>query len=147
MSRSQHELTLQQDLQQSIDILNNQMAQFLQALQLLLAQASAAHPAAVIAAQHVSFALSSGTTKPDQLIGFSAWTGHTLYDAGKPNWWVMNLRNLTSRLLKWWDLRRCLNQGVKLWAWPTQPKESQLIKWIEETMTQSPSMTKYPMIK
>jgi len=72
MSRSQHELTLQQDLQQSIDILNNQMAQFLQALQLLLAQASAAHPAAVIAAQHVSFALSSGTTKPDQLIGFSA---------------------------------------------------------------------------
>ena len=74
----------QQDLQQSIAILNNQMTQFLQALKLLLAQAGAAPPAAVIA-QHVSFALSYGTTKLDQLMGFSAGTGQALYDAGKPN--------------------------------------------------------------
>ena len=73
----------QQDLQQSIANLNNQMTQLLQAIQPLLAGAVVAPPVAATAAQPVTFALSPGTTNPDQLIDFSTRTGQALYDTGR----------------------------------------------------------------
>ncbi len=65
----------QQDLQQSIAYLNNQMTQLLQAIQSLLAGAGAALPVAAFAPQPVTFALSPGTTNPDQLIDYSICMG------------------------------------------------------------------------
>ncbi len=73
----------QQDLLQSIANLNNQMTQLLQAIQPLLAGAVVAPPVAATAAQPVTFALSPGTTNPDQLIDFSTRTGQALYDTGR----------------------------------------------------------------
>jgi hypothetical protein len=75
-----------QDLQQSITNLNNQMTQLLQAIQTLAAAAPAGAipPAqAAPAAPAVTFALSPGTTNPDQLIDYSTRTGQALYDTGK----------------------------------------------------------------
>ena len=74
---------LQQDLQQSMANLNTQMTQLLQAIQPLLAGADAASSFAAAAPQPVAFALSPGTTNPDQLIDFSTRTGQTLYDTGR----------------------------------------------------------------
>jgi hypothetical protein len=75
-----------QDLQQSITNLNNQMTQLLRAIQTLAAAAPAgAIPPAQAATTTtaVTFALSPGTTNPDQLIDYSTRTGQALYDTGK----------------------------------------------------------------
>ena len=73
----------QQDLQQSIANLNNQMTQLLQAIQPLLVGAVVAPPVSTTTAQSVTFALSPGTTNPDQLIDFSNRAGQALYDTGR----------------------------------------------------------------
>jgi hypothetical protein len=75
------------NLQESITNLNEQMTALLAAIQPLLAGAAAAPGAAPAAAATapaaVSFALSPGTTNPDQLIDYSTRTGQSLYDTGK----------------------------------------------------------------
>ena len=82
-TRSQRNLMSQQDLQQSIANLNNQMTQLLQAIQPFLAGTAVSPPVAASAPQPVTFALSPGTTNPDQLIDFSTRTGQALYDTGR----------------------------------------------------------------
>ena len=76
------------DLQESITNLNEQMTALLAAIQQLLAGAAAPPgaapvPPAAAAPPAVAFALSPGTTNPDQLIDYSTHTGQTLYDTGK----------------------------------------------------------------
>jgi hypothetical protein len=64
------------------------MMALLAAIQPLLAGAAAA-PAVIVPGAAtapvptVTFALSPGTTNPDQLIGYSSQTGQTLHDTGK----------------------------------------------------------------
>ena len=77
-----------EDLQNSITNLNDQMTALLAAIQPLLAGAAvppaAPTPGAVPApAPTVIFALTPGTTNPEQLIDYSTRTGQTLYDNGK----------------------------------------------------------------
>ena len=75
------------ELRDSITNLNEQMTALLAAIQPLLAGAAppgaAPVPAAAAAPLAVTFALSPGTTNPDQLIDYSTRTGQTLYDTGK----------------------------------------------------------------
>ncbi len=76
------------DLRESITNLNEQMTALLAAIQPLLAGAAAPPgaapvPPAAAAPPAVAFALSPGTTNPDQLIDYSTRTGQTLYDTGK----------------------------------------------------------------
>ena len=75
------------DLRESITNLNEQMTALLAAIQPLLAGAApppgAAPVAAAAAPAAVPFALSPGTTNPDQLIDYSTRTGQGLYDTGK----------------------------------------------------------------
>jgi len=78
------------DLRESITNLNKQMTALLAAIQPLLAGAAAPPsavpvPAAAAVPPAVAFALSLGTTNPDQLIDYSTRTGQSLYDTGKPN--------------------------------------------------------------
>ena len=77
-----------EDLQNSITNLNEQMTALLAAIQPLLAGAAAPPAAAAPGAAPapvptVTFALTPGTTNPEQLIDYSTRTGQTLYDTGK----------------------------------------------------------------
>ena len=77
------------DLRESITNLNEQMTALLAAIQPLLASVAAPPSAAPVPAAAatltpaVAFALSPGTTNPDQLIDYSTRTGQSLYDTGK----------------------------------------------------------------
>ncbi len=76
------------DLRESITNLNEQMTALLAAIQPLLAGAAeplGALPVQIPAAAPpaITFALSPGTTNPDQLIDYSTRTGQSLYDTGK----------------------------------------------------------------
>ena len=74
------------DLRDSITNLNTQMMALLAVIQPLLAanapDAALVQPAPA-ALNAVTFALSPGTTNPDQLIDYSNRTGQSLYDTGK----------------------------------------------------------------
>jgi hypothetical protein len=83
------------DLRDRITNLNTQMTALLAVIQPLLAanapDAAQGQPAPA-ALNAVTFALSPGTTNPDQLIDYSNRTGQSLYDTGK---WTTKERNLT----------------------------------------------------
>ncbi len=111
-------------MQQSIANLNNQMTQVLQAIQPLLAGAGAGPPDSATAPQPVTFALSSGTTNPEQLIDFSTCTGQALYDTGRGKLMDDESEKFDLKITQIVRFQEMLHQGVKLWDGPTLLNES-----------------------